>query len=527
MHAPLRFPAVADRLQRPGTILVLLLLAALPLVWPQLPPLVDLPSHIGRFRVQTAIDQVPALAAAYAFEWRLIGNLGVDLIVALLAPWLGVELATKLVILAIPVAMAAGMLALAREVHGRIPVTALFALPLVYAYPFQFGFVNFWLAQALALPALALWIRLGRQRRPALRAGLFAAIGLALWVVHTVGWGLLGLCAFGSELVLQRRAGRGWIGAAWHAGWACAPLALPLVPTLLVNADSQMRSGGFFQLPLKWIFLISVLRDRWQGFDLASAALLYLVAIGGLLAPHRLIGRNALLTVPAALCALAFLLMPRIATGSNYADMRLVPFTLALALLALDPAARPAWLRPALALAGALFLVARTGATTASFLLYDRLHRAELAALDALPRGAAVLALVSRPCWRFAWATDRLDHLPSMAIVRRDAFTNDQFAADNAQLIRVVKPHVGRYGRDPSQILYPPACNREGSILPNALVEFDRRAFTHVWTIAVPRGRVDQPDLTPVWSNGRSTLYRVDRIAMRETPAGSGTRPIR
>lgn len=527
MHAPLRFPAVADRLQRPGTILLLLLLAAVPLLWPQLPPLVDLPSHMGRFRVQTAVDDVPALAAAYGFEWRLIGNLGVDLLVELLAPLLGVEGGTKLVIILIPVLMAAGMLLLAREVHGRIPVTALFALPLVYAYPFHFGFVNFWLGQALALLAFALWIRLGRQGRWRTRAALFALLGLALWVVHTVGWGLLGLCAFGSELVLQRRAGRGWIGAVWHAGWACAPLALPLVPMLLVNAGSQMRSGGFFQLWLKWIFLISVLRDRWQVFDLASAAFLYLVAIGGLVAPRRLIGRNALLTVPVALCALAFVLMPRIATGSNYADMRLVPFTLALALLSLDPAGRPAWLRPALGVAAALFLVTRIGATTASFLLYDRLHRSELAALDALPRGASVLGLVSRPCWRSAWTTDRLDHLPSMAIVQRDAFANDQFAADNAQLIRVVKPHVGDYGRDPSQILYPPACNREGSILANALAEFDRRAFTHVWTLAVPPDRIDQPDLTPVWSNGRSTLYRVERIATSETPAGSGTRPTR
>ncbi|MFO3796683.1 MAG: S1C family serine protease, partial [Anaerolineales bacterium] len=35
------------------------------------------------------------------------------------------------------------LLWIAREVHGRIPPTALFALPLAYSYPFQFGFVNF------------------------------------------------------------------------------------------------------------------------------------------------------------------------------------------------------------------------------------------------------------------------------------------------------------------------------------------------------------------------------------------------
>ena len=66
------------------------LIAIVPLLWPEIPPLVDLPGHMGRYRVQlTALDQAPWLAEWYNFEWSLIGNLGIDLLP--LIAGLGVE----------------------------------------------------------------------------------------------------------------------------------------------------------------------------------------------------------------------------------------------------------------------------------------------------------------------------------------------------------------------------------------------------------------------------------------------------
>src|SRR3546814_10366751 len=55
----------------------------------------------------------------------------------------GLEAAVKLIVLAIPPLTVAGFLWVAREVHGRLPPTALFALPFAYGHPFMFGFVNF------------------------------------------------------------------------------------------------------------------------------------------------------------------------------------------------------------------------------------------------------------------------------------------------------------------------------------------------------------------------------------------------
>ena len=98
---------------------------------------------------------------------RAIGNLGVDLLMMALAPLIGLEPAVKLIVLAIPPLTVAGFLWVAREVHGRVPPTAYFAIPFAYGHPFMFGFVNFALSMAFAFLAFGLWLRLGRLGRTA------------------------------------------------------------------------------------------------------------------------------------------------------------------------------------------------------------------------------------------------------------------------------------------------------------------------------------------------------------------------
>ncbi|HEV2567354.1 hypothetical protein [Sphingomonas sp.] len=487
-----------DWLDRRWVWLVLALAAAVPLAWPQVPPLVDVLGHMGRYHIQTQIDRVPSLAEAFSFQWKLLGNLGVDLLIVPLSALFGVEFGTKLIALAIPPLTAIGMLRTAREVHGRVPPTVLFALPLAYAYPFQFGFINFSLSVAFAWNALALWIRLGRFDRLKLRTALFLPLACLLWLTHMVGWGLFGLAAFGSELVRRLRAGEPVVRTGFMAGVTCLALALPLIPMILLRTDSpETVSFDWFNWNAKIFWITSLLRDRWELWDVLSAwALFLIVAIAAV--KRRF---DPLLGVPVLLCLAAFVLMPRVAVGSAYADMRLLPFTMGLALLAIRSEAK--WI----AAAGLLFVGTRLAATTASFLLFDQSYRSELQALEQLPRGASALSLVVRPCGN-SWTTPRLDHLPALAIVRRDAFTNDQWTVDSAQGLEVIKPGVGRYGNDPSQLVYPKQCRGEGSDLDTAVAEFNRATFDHVWVLG---GRVNATDLRPIWSNGHSTLYRVVR----------------
>ena len=115
--------------ERRDFVLALVLLSALPLLWPDVPPLLDLPGHMGRYRVQLDLATSPDLQQYFGFHWQVIGNLGVDLLVELLAPLVGLETAVKLVVMAIPPLTVAGLIWVSYEVHGRIPPTALFAVP--------------------------------------------------------------------------------------------------------------------------------------------------------------------------------------------------------------------------------------------------------------------------------------------------------------------------------------------------------------------------------------------------------------
>ena len=78
------------------------LAACVPLIWPDIPPIVDLPGHMGRYRVQLDRDLYPWFDDWFRFQWSLIGNLGVDLLIEPLAPLIGLEPAVKLIVMAIP-----------------------------------------------------------------------------------------------------------------------------------------------------------------------------------------------------------------------------------------------------------------------------------------------------------------------------------------------------------------------------------------------------------------------------------------
>jgi hypothetical protein len=260
---------------------------------------------------------------------------------------------------------------------------------------------------------------------------------------------------------------------------------------------------GWFRLSWKMGYITRVLRDRWHIYDVLCAATLTLIIAAAVLG--RALRFDRLLGIPAVIVAIAFICMPFVTFGSAYADMRLVPFGLGLALLAVRPTRMS--VENGLLIAGAVFLGLRMAATTASFVMYDQTYKAELEAIDYIPRGSSVLALVARECGD-QWAQLRLDHLPSIAVVRRQAFTNDQWVADNAQGLTITKAGVGKFGSDPSQLVYPSRCGGYGSDLQHALDSFNRAAFDYVWLLNL-RGHAK--DLDQVWSNGHSALYRVRR----------------
>lgn len=490
--------------------LLAIALAAVPLLWPSVPPLTDLPGHMGRWSIELAIDQSPILQSFYEVHWSLIGNLGVDLMVLPVAKLLGIETATKLIVLAIPMLTVAGMLAIAREAHGRVPPTAIMAFPLAYAAPMQWGFVNFQMSQALAYLGFAAWLRLGRQERLGLRTVLMTPFSCLVWLTHSFGWGLFGLLAFGGELA-RLWVVRGWRRAIIVAFVRCLPLALPLIFMVLnQNGASGPIGGDWFNSSLKLGWFVSILRDRWTIFD--ALCLTPMIAALYVAARERGIGYCALVGWPALLCLAAFVFLPRLLLGGAYVDARMAPAALTMGLLAIRP---PDQSRAAviLALTGLILLGVRTISCTISSIIRSNIQSSELRAIDSLPQGASVLTLVSVKCG-IPGADDRLVHIAGLAIVRKQAFVNEQWTLAGQQTLKVKVKRAKPFDSDPSQYVYPSSCVKGGTKLFPAIATFNRSVFDYVWTIGFPPGAARADDLTLVWTNGRSALYRVTHQAI-------------
>jgi hypothetical protein len=380
---------------------------------------------------------------------------------------------------------------------------------------------------ALALLAFGLWLRLARLEKTRLRALVMVPLSLLLWLCHAFGWGTLGVLAFSAELVRQFDRGHSLFKAGLRAALHCLALAPPVLLVILWRSDAGGSTGDWLNFDAKLDWLRMALRDRWEIFDLVSLALCGAIIFWAMVSRRIAFSRN--LAASALFLSLVFVALPRIVFGSAYADMRLAPYLFAVALIAIRfPENAGKRLMRSVAIAGLAFFAIRTAAATASMYLYDRSYDRELAALDHVPQGARMVSFIGRQC-REPWAMTRLLHLSALGIVRRHAFSNDQWTMAGAQLLDVRYRPGWPFIRDASQVVTGHRCRREvWRTLDESLAHFPRDGFDYVWLIDPPRyDPAFAADLRPVWRSGTSVLYKVERPTLPETTLPPAKRPVR
>jgi hypothetical protein len=322
---------------------------------------------------------------------------------------------------------------------------------------------------------------------------------------------MLGLLCFSAEAVRQHDEGKGWFRSGVNAALHASVMALPILITIAWRSEAHGgMTRGWFDWDRKWDYLKMVLRDRWEWFDIGSAVVIGLVLLAAIFIRRLTFSRNLLFT--AFVLLVFFVLLPRTVFGSTYADMRLLPYVLATAVLAIRfkgdthlPLAR------ALAIAGLAFYLVRLGGNALSMVIAANDQKQELAALDHIPMGARVAWITDEgECGR-AWALPNNSHLGAMVIVRRHGFSNDQWVIEGLNLLDLRYRQAGKFAADPSQITRPGSCRGRGGWPVNvALLNINRKAFDYIWLIDPPPHdwRI-LAGLHPVWRNGRSVLYRV------------------
>ena len=104
------------------------------------PPFPDAIGHLGRYAVQIARGDESMLAHYYSYDLRLIGNLGIDLLVEAFADAIGVEATVKWATVAVAPLMVIGLALISKGLSGRISPMLGFAAVFSFNYPFLFGF---------------------------------------------------------------------------------------------------------------------------------------------------------------------------------------------------------------------------------------------------------------------------------------------------------------------------------------------------------------------------------------------------
>ena len=523
IHAPrqneLSLMGERDLLRPRNLVILLLALGVLPLLWPTIPPLVDLPNHMSRYRIGLDYGTSPFFRQWFDFHWVLVGNLGVDLLVTALAPLFGLELATKLVIIAVPALTIGGILLVAREVHGRIPPTIALAAVLAYNFAFNFGFVNYVLAVGVALMSFALWLRLGRLGATRLRAVLFVPIGFLVWLCHACGWGLLGILIFAWEAASAREGGASWPKTFTRSVVACLPLTFPLVPMFFWSAAVPRGSLGAFNYdPGRKLALIYLsLRNGTPSIDVGSMMILWAIGIVGLI--RRDLEFDRRLTIVAAALLLTYILMPSDLMGSGHADLRIAPYVVMLFLVALRPVASTQFTR-ALGIFALVFFAAQMAYHA---VVYARINRAQehaLEALDHLPLGARVFGFARVSC-SATMEGNRMEHIHRIAIVRRQAFTNGTWPFPASQTLIVHPDMVSGYSDESSQLLEPSDCRDDMThTIDGRLATLPPGRYDYFWLLDVPPQQWPHRTwLRVVWHNDRTVLYRILPHAQGKLPA--------
>ncbi|QDX27513.1 hypothetical protein FPZ54_16890 [Sphingomonas suaedae] len=488
------------------------LAAILPFLFVSIPPLADVPGHMGAFAVQVAPTDSP-LFRDFGFDWKLTLNMASQLAIELLAPPLGLFTATWLLSALSPLITVVGLLAVSRRLNSGAPASLPWALIFIYNIAFLMGFLNFTLATGLALCAFAAWI--GLDGRRTVRALLFLLVVPSLMIAHAQGGAFLVVWISSWELCRAE----GWRPRKWGVNllrdmamrlW---PLGTAILPVLL-----SASAPGPTTLPVfrKFRMIFETVHDQSAFLDISTVvASLVVLAIGlyrGARYSHGSAG-------PVIATTALFFISPGRLSGTDFVDLRIAPYAFLLALALLDWRTVDLRTRRWVMVAGALLLALRLGVTTISFGHYERSYNSELAAIEKIRPGSRVMNLSLVDCDIVGWRSPRTEHLANLVTPLRNAWTNAHWALPNVHMLQI-RFAPGDYARDPSHLVRPDRCvdytvpfqkrGRHG--LVETMPHLPLQEVDYLWLVGVqlPDGVRDER-LNRIWQNGKSELYEVRR----------------
>jgi len=490
---------------------VLLSLSAVPVFSTVLPPLVDYPNHLARMHLLAEGGD-----AFYTVHWAVLPNLAEDLIVPPLARVLPLDIVAKLFLVMIFALMAGGVIWLNHVAIGGWRLWPLLGFLFLYNRILLWGFVNYLFGIGVALVGTALWLALER-RRWWLRSLSSSLVAFACFLSHIAAFGFYALVILGVEAlpaVAELRARR-WRALGRRIAIVAPQFVAPAVLLLGVQHDTPGGTVSYAGLWRKADLLFSVFDNYDRAFDLACLAL-FLALISGLVWARRL-GMGPRLASAVGIVFAAYLLLPSQMYGGSGADHRLPIAFFLLLIAASAPRFASRRIAAAVGMVAAAILVIRLGVIEHVWREADRVYSADLAGIDALPRGSKLA--IAQPPNLFHVVPVPEVHLAVLAIPRGEAFVPTLFAIPGQQPVALKPAFAWLAEAAQPQHLWAilsdgQAADREP--LPAVLEQFDFIAFTDKRPIRLPANRC----LVPFFVRSTFQIFAVSRELDCAGPAG-------
>lgn len=489
-------------------LLYLALLAALfSLV--DIPPLLDLPGHIGAGAIEAAPPGSPLLDY-YQWNWSFVPNLGGEVLMKLLSIPFGIEAAGWWTALIATILFVLGGLATVRTLNPRGAYAMGWAAMFLFGFPWLWGFINYLLAVGLAMLVFGASLRL--MRRPPLRAALLLVSQPLLLMCHAIGGLILPLlvaCETVGSLLDEQRHGQQVRSMPAVLARKCWPLlaSLAFVAAWRVWSTPPPHEVLDWDWLSKLDFLMEALRDQFHVFDIACVVTSYFLVMFGALLGARWSWRQGL---PALGLFAFYALVPSDINGSEMVDFRLLPLAMFLSLGLQDwSGARPGVIRM-VALSGAALLCIRLCGIALSFPAYRAEFASQLKALEFVEPGSRIFVLRRAACPEQNWRMSRLDMLPSLASVRKQAWTNTHWTIPGLHMVRMKFDPANGNAALLSPVIWDAGCPlNDGRTLDAAIAAAPIGKVDYLWLVDTGLPATPPAALNRRWQWHRSALYAV------------------
>lgn len=432
-----------------GFAVAALVAQCLTILFPAYVPLVDWPNHMARHALEADWLAGRRLPPFYEIDYRVVPNLGGDLVVPLFLQVLEPSAASKLFLVLAVLVYWLGPALYILQVNSYRPQAlwaALLLLPWSMSSQFFWGFLNYYSGLGLAFLLLAHGLRLQRGQGARSWEWLAHALLVALlFLWHLAAWGIYGIL-MGShviaDLAARHRSGAP-LGVLAKRGLALLAVCLP---SLMLAAIYVWEKTGDGTGETSWGTVIRKLYmplTLFRGYDLRADAVA--MAAGFTAAIVWFAGRRgpvdtaptsaAPLWIGFMLLAACYIVIPFQLGGTSDTDSRLLPALLVcvLAWLGGQPLRR---LSRGLSLLAICFVI-RQGSIVRAWHEHSRRLEVHSQAFDHLETQSRVLPLILAP----QLSKDYPEiHFPCWAVVKKRAFVPTLFAYRDQQPLRIVLP---------------------------------------------------------------------------------------